>query len=152
MYVRVLKSSEHCGPICIESQNVGHLPLISSNHIHISIGSASKTNSQIRRTAMERRPWQDIAHQVQSHRNRTLSQIQPPIPDVPSSLPGNVTGIPQALLSPREVEITTTFTEDLVFSLATGSLTSTEVTNAFLRRAGLAQKLVISILMSFYSC
>ncbi|CAF9940527.1 MAG: hypothetical protein ALECFALPRED_008702 [Alectoria fallacina] len=90
---------------------------------------------------MERRPWQDIAHQVQSHRNRTLSQIQPPIPDVPSSLPGNVTGIPQALLSPREVEITTTFTEDLVFSLATGSLTSTEVTNAFLRRAGLAQKL-----------
>lgn len=92
-----------------------------------------------------RSPWQDIAHQVQSHRDHTLGQIKPCIPDVPYSLPLNVTAIPQTLLSPREVEITTTCAEDLIVSLATGTLTSTEVTNAFLRRAGLAQKLVIAL-------
>ena len=53
-----------------------------------------------------------------------------------------MTGIPQILLSPREVEITTMSAEGLVALLATGTLTSTEATNAFLRRAGLAQKLV----------
>ncbi|KAM0794297.1 putative glutamyl-tRNA amidotransferase subunit A [Usnea florida] len=85
--------------------------------------------------------WQDVVHQIQSHRDHTLTLIQPPIPELPTELPRNVTALPQTLLSPREAEITTTTTEDLVASLGTGRLTSTEVTNAFLRRAGLAQKL-----------
>lgn len=91
---------------------------------------------------MHRSAWQDIAHQVQSHRDYTLGQVEPPIPHALSSLPTNVTAIPQMLLSPHEVGITTTSAEDLVALLATGALTSTEVTNAFLRRAGLAQSLV----------
>lgn len=94
---------------------------------------------------MHRSAWQDIAQQVQSHRDYTLSQVKPHIPDVLSSLPTNVTAIPRTLLSPREVEITTTSAEGLVALLATGTLTSTEVTNAFLRRAGLAQKLVNTV-------
>ncbi len=100
----------------------------------------------------ERPPWQDIAHQVQIHRARTLSQIQPPIPDVPSPLPRNVSTLPQTLLTPREAEITAQFAEDLVASLAAGRLSSVEVTNAFLRRAGLAQNLVTSLPISCDSC
>lgn len=91
---------------------------------------------------MHQSAWQDMAHKAQSHRDYTLSQVKPRIPDALPSLPTNVTAIPRSLLSPREVEITTTCAEGLVASLATGALTSIEVTNAFLRRAGLAQKLV----------
>ena len=94
---------------------------------------------------MHRSAWQDIAHQVQGHRDYTVNLVEPRIPDVPSPLPPNVTAIPRALLSSREVEITTTCAEGLVALLASGTLTSTEVTNAFLRRAGLAQKLVNTI-------
>ncbi len=99
---------------------------------------------------MDHSTWQDIAHQVQSHRASTISGIEPSIPDVPSPLPLNVTAIPKALLSQREVEITTMQPEDLVACLATGNLASTEVTSAFLRRAGLAQKLVISLSLLNY--
>ena len=103
----------------------------------------------LKQMAMNRSTWQDIAHRAQSHRARTLAQVQPPLPDVPSHLPRNVTAIPQALLSPREVEITMKSVEELVASLATGRLSSTEVTSAFLRRAGLAQKLVFSLPLVF---
>ncbi|MCJ1368345.1 hypothetical protein MMC16_007487 [Acarospora aff. strigata] len=85
--------------------------------------------------------WQEIAHEVQTHRESTITQIHPPIPEVPSEIPTNVTNIPLALLTTREVDITSKSPEDLVASLATGSLTSHEVTSAFLRRAGLAQRL-----------
>lgn len=93
--------------------------------------------------------WQDVVRQVQNHRDRTLTLIQPPIPKLPTELPRNVTALPQTLLSPREAEITTTTAEDLVASLGTGRLTSTEVTNAFLRRAGLAQNLVSTLSVIF---
>ena len=92
--------------------------------------------------------WQEIAHEVQTHRESTITQIHPPIPEVPSEIPTNVTNIPLALLTTREVDITSKSPEDLVASLATGSLTSHEVTSAFLRRAGLAQRLVISLPLS----
>lgn len=91
---------------------------------------------------MSKPSWQDVARQVQDHRTNTIAEVQPQIPDVPKNLPSNVTSIPRDLLSSREVEITESTTEILVASLATGKLTSREVTNAFLRRAGLAQKLV----------
>ena len=91
---------------------------------------------------MSKPSWQDVARQVQDHRTNTIAEVQPQIPDVPKNLPRNVTSIPRDLLSSREVEITESTTEILVASLATGKLTSREVTNAFLRRAGLAQKLV----------
>ncbi|KAK4946115.1 hypothetical protein LTR66_010635 [Elasticomyces elasticus] len=86
--------------------------------------------------------WQDTAALVQKHRDETISAVAPAIPEVPSELPLNVISIPSQLLSHSEITITQTLPEDLLAALATGQLTSTNVTNAFLRRAGLAQKLV----------
>ena len=91
---------------------------------------------------MSHGPWENVAREIQAHRARTLAQVQPPVPNVPSPLPRNVTAIPQMLLSPREVELTTIRAEDLVALLAARKLKSTEVTQAFLRSACLAQKLV----------
>ena len=90
---------------------------------------------------MAKSSWQDISRQVQIHRDETLAQIRPLIPDVSPELPRDVTSIPKEILSPREIDITETSTENLISSLASGNLSSTEVTRAFLRRAGLAQKL-----------
>ena len=86
--------------------------------------------------------WQAIAKEAQRYRDDTLSRVQPSIPEVPDELPLNVTGLPKQLLSEKEVSITESLPEDLVSALAAGKLSSTEVTSAFLRRAGLAQKLV----------
>ncbi|KAI9794120.1 MAG: hypothetical protein M1835_006801 [Candelina submexicana] len=86
--------------------------------------------------------WQEIAQDMQKHRDETIAEVQPSIPDVPRELPRNVTLIPAELLSTREIELTETSPEKLVAALAEGDLTSVELTNAFLRRAGLAQKLV----------
>ncbi|KAL8934867.1 MAG: hypothetical protein Q9211_005007 [Gyalolechia sp. 1 TL-2023] len=85
--------------------------------------------------------WQDIAKTAKDLRDASISRIQPPVPDVPADLPANVTDIPKHLLSTDEVLITETSTEDLVSLLASGELTSTAVVKAFLRRAGIAQKL-----------
>ena len=86
--------------------------------------------------------WQDASRQVQEHREKSLSEVIPPIPEPPTVLPSNVMSIPVQLLSARENMITSTVPEDLITLLKTGDLTSEEVTSAFLRRAGLAQKLV----------
>lgn len=50
--------------------------------------------------------------------------------------------IPSEVLEPEEIRITSLPPEELVQLLASGQLTATTVTKAFLRRAGLAQKLV----------
>ena len=94
---------------------------------------------------MATRPWQDIAKERETHRNEAVNQLQPPLPHVPHDLPVNVTKLPLSLLSAQEVRITETPTEDLLAALASAKLTSVEVTNAFLRRAGLAQKLVCRV-------
>lgn len=85
--------------------------------------------------------WQQIAKTAQGLRDESISRIQPPVPDVPSDLPANVTDVPKQLLTKDEVRITETSTEDLVSLLASGKLTSTVVVKAFLRRAGIAQRL-----------
>lgn len=86
--------------------------------------------------------WQDIAKIAQDLRDQTIAGVKPAIPDIPSELPLNVSKLARELLSDAEVTITETAPEQLLRALASGKLTSTEVTNAFLRRAGLAQKLV----------
>ncbi|KAI4175980.1 MAG: hypothetical protein LQ343_001262 [Gyalolechia ehrenbergii] len=85
--------------------------------------------------------WQHVAKTAQDLRDASISRIHPSVPDVPSGLPANVTGIPKHLLTTDEVLITETSTEGLVSSLASGELASTVVVNAFLRRASIAQKL-----------
>ena len=91
---------------------------------------------------MSKTSWQHIAHQVQHHRASKIAEVQLQIPDVSKNLRDNVISVPRELLSSREIEITESRAEILVAALATSELTSREVTNAFLRRAALAQILV----------
>ena len=86
--------------------------------------------------------WQDLVRQLQAPDIGVSNRTQIPIPNIPRNLPLNITAVPRKLLLPHEIEITETPAETLVAALASGSLTSVEVTKAFLRRAGLAQKLV----------
>lgn len=86
--------------------------------------------------------WQETAKQLQDHRDATIAALDPPLPALPNELPLNVTGIPRQVLTEREMELTESSPEYLLNGLAAGFVTSTEVTTAFLRRAGLAQKLV----------
>lgn len=88
--------------------------------------------------------WQEIAQLAQTLRDKSIADIHPPIPSVPSEadLPLNTTSLPRKLLEEAELRITETPPEQLLQSLASGELTSVEVTTAFLRRAGIAQKLV----------
>jgi len=86
--------------------------------------------------------WQEIAKEAQEYRDASISRVEPAIPAVPKDLPLDRTDTPKYLLSTEEVVITQTSPEELVASLAAGKLTSTAVTTAFLRRAGLAQALV----------
>lgn len=92
--------------------------------------------------AKAKRPWQDIAREVQDYRNASTDRVQPAIPKLPSNLPPNVLDIPSQVLRQEEIQITQTAPEDLLSSLAAGELSATSVTRAFLRRASLAQKLV----------
>ena len=87
-------------------------------------------------------PWQAIADKVQRHRESSLALVEPPVPEPAHPLSQNVTAMPEKLLSPQEIDITTKPMAGLLASLANGELSSTDVTNAYLRRAALAQKLV----------
>ncbi|KAK4694244.1 amidase, partial [Lecanoromycetidae sp. Uapishka_2] len=90
---------------------------------------------------MTGKAWQEIAKEAQDYRDASISRVKPAIPDVPKDLPLDRSGIPKYLLGTEEVVITETSPEGLVALLAVGKLTSTAVTTAFLRRAGLAQAL-----------
>lgn len=85
--------------------------------------------------------WQDVATAIQKHRDTTIAAVSPQIPEVPTELPLNVTKLPSVLLSKDEISITEMAPEALLSSMAEGTLSATTVANAFLRRAGLAQKL-----------
>ena len=93
-------------------------------------------------TTMSKPIWQDVARTAQQHRDASIARVKPAIPEVPSDLPLDVTGLPKDLLSSQEVQITQATAEELVASIASGKLSSITVTEAFLRRAGLAQRLV----------
>ena len=91
-----------------------------------------------------KRPWQDIAQEAQQYRDASIARVRPELPQLPENLPKDVTKIPAAVLSREEVHITAMSPEDLLRVLAAGEVTAVAVTTAFLRRAGLAQKLVCS--------
>ena len=93
-------------------------------------------------TPQPKRPWQDIAKEAQVHRDNSIAQVDPPVPSVPDDLPLDVTSLPRELLTDAEIEITESPAESILASLASGESKSVDVTNAFLRRAGLAQKFV----------
>ena len=91
---------------------------------------------------MQMPPWQETSKLMRERRDESIRKVQPPVPDVPSTLPLNVSNIPRELLEGNEVRITESKPEDLLFQLSKGQLTCVEVTNAFLRRAAIAQQLV----------
>lgn len=91
---------------------------------------------------MNPKTWQEVVTTAQNYRDESIKRVEPAVPDVPQYLPRDVTLIPKELLSAEEIKVTETAAEDLLKSIASGHLTSTTVIKAFLRRAGLAQKLV----------
>jgi amidase len=89
--------------------------------------------------------WEEVAADRQKHRDASIAAVQPPVPDPPIDLPLDVSDIARQLLSYEEVKITEMPPEEILSLLASKSISATEVITAFLRRAGLAQKLVFQI-------
>ncbi len=92
-----------------------------------------------------KKTWEKIAREAQGHRDASISRVKPDVPHPPANLPRNVMDIPCQLLSREEIQITEAPPEELAELLRSRKLTATTVTIAFLRRAGLAQKLVCSL-------
>lgn len=87
--------------------------------------------------------WPGIAKERQAHRDASIAAVKPAIPPVDTTtLPLNVFKTLQSLLLPPEVEITEMDPLLLLQQLATGKISAVTVTNAFLRRAAVVQKLV----------
>jgi len=87
--------------------------------------------------------WQEVAADRQKHRDATLAAIEPALPDIPSPPPLNTVSIAKEVLTAEEIKITESKVEELAPQLAKGELSAVTVVKAFLRRAALAQKLVI---------
>ncbi|GAB1214132.1 hypothetical protein ATERTT37_003292 [Aspergillus terreus] len=87
------------------------------------------------------KPWQEIARQVQAARERSIEQVDPDIAALPETHAGRVIDVARNYLSPSEQAISESSAQTLVASLAAGKLTALAVTNVFLRRAAIAQKL-----------
>ncbi|KAF2141027.1 uncharacterized protein K452DRAFT_288411 [Aplosporella prunicola CBS 121167] len=92
-------------------------------------------------TSAASRPWQETAAMLQKHRDATLAAVRPALCDPPAQLPLNVASLAEQLLPSDVKAITESAPEVLLAQLASQKLTATAVTNAFLHRASLAQKL-----------
>jgi amidase len=89
--------------------------------------------------------WNETVKLAQQYRDTTLSLVEPSIPSISQHTPSNVLHIPSQILTPNEITITNSLSEDILDCVSSGKWTSTEVTNAFLRRASVAQNLVLII-------
>lgn len=114
---------------------------VTDSHLLMSSMKMSRTNK-----SKPKKPWQDVAKEAQELRDESLLRV-PGIDDVfehdifSGGLPKNVTAIPSLVLNQRDIQITDSLPEELVKILASGQLTATDVTLAFLRRAAVAQRL-----------
>lgn len=95
--------------------------------------------------------WEEVAAEMQKYRDTSIAAVQPSVPDLPAGLPPNVSAIPEQLLHGGEVEITVAPPEEILLRLASRKISAKHVVTAFLRRAGLAQKLVLSASAPFFS-
>ncbi|MCJ1430787.1 hypothetical protein MMC27_000137 [Xylographa pallens] len=91
--------------------------------------------------AVPQKPWQEIAQEAQDYRDASIAMFDPDTSRLPKILPRNVFKVLRQHLSQTEMELTEKPPEELLKLLASGTVTATAVTTAFLRRAGLAQKL-----------
>jgi hypothetical protein len=87
--------------------------------------------------AKPKRPWQEIAREAQKYRDASIATFTKEFPTnyttgKSADLPKDSTDIPSGVLGKRDLQITETLPEQLVKVLATGELSATEVTTAFL--------------------
>jgi hypothetical protein len=93
-------------------------------------------------TVAQEPTWQESARQVQVVRDLSIKQVDPDIAALSETYTGRIIDVPREHLTQPEQIITETSAEALVTALAAGKLSATAVTEAFLRRAAIAQKLV----------
>lgn len=87
--------------------------------------------------------WQEKAQSVRDYRDTTLAKVEPPLAELPASLPLNSQDLPKQFLTEREYELTQNHDAiALLEMLRSKKVTSEELTRAFLRRAAFAQKAV----------
>lgn len=88
-------------------------------------------------------PWEVKVTQARAARDVRLARVDPPLENVPEELPLNSLGLPKAVLTARELEITETYTAtQLLAALRERKISVEEVTRAFLRRAAVAHAAV----------
>jgi len=83
-----------------------------------------------------------LISQAREIRDSSLGRIEPPLENIPDTLPKNVTRIANDVLTAKELEITALDAPELLKAIREKLYLCEEVTRAFLRRAALAQKLV----------
>ncbi|KAF4458309.1 general amidase, partial [Fusarium albosuccineum] len=84
--------------------------------------------------------YKEKASLALAYRDASLAKVEPKLEGIPSELPLNSQGLPKAVLTPREIEITEKYSiTELLSLLRERKITVEEVTRAFLRRAALAQ-------------
>lgn len=93
-------------------------------------------------TATGRADWEVAAQDKRKQLEKEVHDIIQGIPPLEIDLPSNVTRIPKRVLLDSDVQITETPAEILVQQIATGKLSSLEVTRAFVQRAATASRLV----------
>jgi amidase len=91
------------------------------------------------------KPWQDIAHEVQAARAASIPaewMLKDPVPDSMT----NVMSIPytSGIMTEREISLTEKDATELLQLLASGEITSYDLTLAFCKRVAIAQQLVSS--------
>lgn len=95
--------------------------------------------------------WQQIAKEAQDHRDNTMAQVQSTLSASPKvqletdDIQNTAVEQARVLLPAQDVHITEMLPEDLITALGTGQVSATDVVNAYLRRAVVAQKLVSSL-------
>src|ERR1700761_8264488 len=93
------------------------------------------------------RPYEEVAAQAQAGGHDAIPaawKLSSAQLDLPAN--ANVTGIPRTcgILTPAQIQITEQTATELLAKLATGELSSVEVTEAFCARAAIAHQLVVT--------
>ena len=88
------------------------------------------------------RPWQEVAHEAQAHRDASIAAVQPPVSSLPPTGSRDGFNTIRSVLSEQELAVTELLPEQLLRQIREQKYSAVDVTNAFLRRAGYAQKLV----------
>lgn len=86
--------------------------------------------------------------QAREHRDASVARVEPALASLPDPLPKNVMSIAKDVLTPEEIKITSFDVPELLAAIRNKTFSCETVTRAFLRRAALAQKLVISLTVS----